>query len=255
MKILNVGFDSQRPISLWLLSDLHLGHMAHDSRLLDVHRTIAKQARAKMVFLGDALEAVTSNSSVAAVGGQFEQEGTVGDQLDRFVQTVRGFRVLALLEGNHERRVTRVTGYSILTHAAESIARQQGKPCEFLPHGGLLNIRVGEVEYHIAVHHGEGGPTSFFRGMMRDYDAVDLVAGGHTHQLIREDVLRHTPDGTRTVICLRTGSYLPLPNYAQEKIGTYSPPAPGSWLVTLHPDKRRIEVKSLQDLAIAKGLV
>lgn len=249
-----MSFDSARPINLWMLSDLHLGHQAHASELFQAHKEVAKQARAKVVFLGDALEAVTSGSVVASVGAHFEQHGTLRDQLDEFVETMKGLRVLVILEGNHERRVTRVTGYSLLTHASEQIARRQGKPCGFFSHGGLLTVKVGEVDYRLALHHGEGGAASFFRGMMRDYESVDLIAGGHTHQLIREDVLRHGPTGPRPVACLRTGSYLPLPNYAQEKVGASPIPAPGSWLVTLHPGQRRLEVRSMNDLAIARGI-
>lgn len=247
MKTVDVSIDSKRPIAVWLLSDLHIGHKAFDQELFDRHREAAKRARARVLFLGDALEAVTTGSKVANLGGHFDQIGSIGEQADQFVEYMKGFRVLSTVEGNHERRVTRTTGRSPLHDINKDLARQQRYPCGFFPHGGFVRITVGKQRYTLVVHHGEGGPTTFFRSLMKDFIGADAYFGGHTHQLSTEEVLVHTADGPKRVLTARTGSYLHLPAYACDKPSTYGVPATGSWLLWLRPDRKQLTLEKMSD--------
>lgn len=244
---IEVGFDTTRPLPLWILSDLHIGHVAFDEELFLSHLALAKQARAKVLFLGDALEAVNTSSKVNQLGGHFEQVGTIGDQRRRFQDYMKGLRVLAILDGNHERRLVRESGESPLEVAAENIARQQKYPCPWRAHGSFVNIRVGAQKYSIVIHHGEGGPTTFFRHLHRDFQGADLYAGGHTHGLSQEEMFVHTATGPRRVINVRSGSYLAFPSYAADKPTSGGIPATGSWLLWLRPDRLSMTLEKLSD--------
>lgn len=223
--------------------------MAFDGELFEAHRTLAKQARARVLFLGDALEAVTTGSKVANLGGQFEQTMSIGDQEDLFVDYMKGFRVLACVEGNHEARITRTTGTSPFRNLCRTLSAQQGKPCPLLQYGGFFNIKVGAQNYSLVIHHGEGGPTTFFRHLMRDFPGADLYAGGHTHQLSREEMFVHTPKGPRRVTTIRTGSYLNFPSYTASKPTSGGIPATGSWMLWLYPDTKRLRIERMEDRA------
>lgn len=230
--------DATRPQAIWLLSDLHIGHKQFDQELFEQHRRKALQARARVLFLGDALEAVITGSKVANLGGMYEQVGSIVDQRKRFEDYMKGFNVLGIVDGNHERRCTRVTGYSPLQDAAENIARQQHLPCTYSPHGMFVTIRLGKLTYSLVVHHGEGGPTTFFRHLIRDFPGASLYAGGHSHDLSFTEYFQHTPTGIpKRVQCIRTGSYLHLPGYAADAPGTYGIPATGSFLLWLRSDR------------------
>lgn len=214
------------------------------------HRAAAKAARARVLMLGDALEAVTTGSKVANLGGQFEQVSSIPEQADEFVSLMDGFRVLAIIDGNHERRVTRVVGRSPLKEVADRIARQQHHPCHYSAHGTFVTLRVGDITYRVVIHHGEGGPTTFFRYVMRDFPGANVYAGGHTHELSESEYFVHTPnDAPDRVRCIRTGSYLHLPSYAADRTSAHGIPATGSFLLWLRPDRFNIRLTRLEDRA------
>lgn len=231
------------------MSDLHIGHRNFDRELFEAHREAALKARARVIFMGDALEAVTTGSKVANLGGQYEQTMSVGEQEDAFIDYMAGLRVLALIPGNHERRVTRVTGTCPLRNVARAIAAQQHYPCEHRNHGTFVDIRLGRQRYLMVAHHGEGGPTTFFRYLMRDYPGADVYCGGHTHELGDREafVNDHRTGGMRRVRLVRTGNYLPDPSYAKDRPPTDHIPATGSFLMTLRPDRHHVSLERLND--------
>ena len=247
MRTIELDIDAQRPAALWLLSDLHLGHKAHDSELFQRHKVLAKAARARVLFLGDALEAVNTSSSVCQVGGHFEQTGTIGDQRRQFETEMRGLRVVCVIDGNHERRLVKDSGESPLEVAAENIARQQKLPCHYAPHGVFVKINIGPQTYTLVVHHGEGGGATFFKNLCRDYSGADLYAGGHSHALMQEETFVHRPEGTKRVLNVRTGSYLHMPSYAWNKPGSSGIPATGSWLLWVRPDRWQMSLEKMAD--------
>ena len=247
MKNVTIDCNSTRPAAFWLLSDVHFGHVAHDSELFQRHRALAKAARARILFLGDALESVNTSSKVAQVGGHFEQVGTIGDQRRQFEEAVKGFRTIVVIDGNHERRIVKETGESPLEVAAANISRQQRYPCHYFPHGVFVTINLGSQTYTLVLHHGEGGGTTFFKHLARDYSGADLYAGGHSHALMQEETLVHRPHGTERVLNVRTGSYLKLPSYAWDKPMSGPIPPTGSWLLWLRPDRFQMTLEKLSD--------
>lgn len=240
-------FDTKKPVALWALSDVHHGHVSHDSELFERHRAIAKAARAKVLFLGDALEAVTTGSKVANMGAAFDQTLSIGDQEDAFLDAMKGLRVLCTVEGNHEARVTRTTGTSPFKNINRLLAAQQGYPVPFLQHGGYVNIKVGSQSYRFHVGHGEGGPTTYFRYTMRDWPEADAWLAGHTHELGNWEHLVHRSGGPKRVTTCRTGSYLELPSYAAARPGTNMIPATGSYLIWLHPTVKHMRFEKMSD--------
>lgn len=242
-----VSIESKRPVAVWLLSDTHHGHVAHDAKLYQSHVEAARRARARVLFLGDALEAVTTGGKVANLGGHFDQTMSIGDQEDAFIDSMAGLRVLACVEGNHEARVTRTTGTSPFKNITRILSARQGYPCDFLQHGGHVAIRVGTQTYRLVIHHGEGGPTTFFRYLQRDFPGADLYAGGHTHELASAEYFVHGDKGPRRVTTVRTGSYLAFPSYAASKPTTGGIPATGSYLLWLRPDRHLMTLEKMSD--------
>jgi len=245
----NLSFNTNRPKALWLLGDIHFGHKDFDEELFERHRELALRARAGVLCLGDVLEAVTTGSKVANLGGQFDQTLAIGDQEDAFLDAMKGFVVHATVQGNHEARIERVLGTSPFKNINRLLAAQQKKPCHFLHHGGFVNVRVGKQTYRLMIHHGEGGPSTLFRYLARDFPGADLYAAGHTHSLSHEEFFTHTPKGTKRIICTRTGSYLNMPAYSRPRPHTGGIPATGSWLLWLWPGERRMKLEKMEDRA------
>lgn len=245
----NLTIKASRAQAFWLLGDVHWGHKDFDEDLFESHRQLALAARARVLFLGDALEAVTTGSKVSNLGGQFDQTCSIGEQEDMFLDAMKGFNVLATVQGNHEARVEKVTGTSPFKNLNRLLAAQQKKPCAFLKHGGFVNIKLGRERYSVMIHHGEGGVSTLFRYLARDFPGADVYAAGHNHSLSHEEFFTHTPTGHKRVMCVRTGSYLHMPAYTRPRPYTGGIPATGSWLLWLWPDRRRIKLEKLADRA------
>lgn len=245
---INLQIEAKRPQAFWLLSDIHIGHTAFDKAKFERDRAKALQARARVLMLGDALEAVTAGSKVANVGAFFDQVAPIWQQREWFVEYMQGFRVLAIIPGNHERRVIKATSECPLERAAEQISRQQHYPCAYVNQSTHVRIKLGRQRYGVHIHHGEGGPTTMQRYNMRDFPGGDVYAAGHTHELKRDETFVHDiNDGLRRVHRVRTGSYLHLPSYAADKPPTDAIPATGSWLMWLRPDRHEIRFETLAE--------
>lgn len=247
---INVNIEATgRPQAIWVLSDLHLGHVAFDKELFERDLAMAKKARARVLFLGDALEAVTTGSKVANLGGMFDQTCSIGDQEDMFMDYMNGMRVLACVEGNHEARITRTTGTSPFRNICRFLTARQNYRCAFLPHGGYVKVKVGSQTYPIVAHHGEG-PAAYFKLMKRDWPDGEIFVAGHTHELCQSEQVVRRLDGTRQrYLTCRTGSYLDDPSYAATRPTSGGIPATGSHLLWLYPDRKKMFLEKMSDRA------
>lgn len=223
------------PKAIWLLSDVHLGHVSCDVEKFKRHTAYARKLGAWVFSLGDLCETVTLSSSVSSKGALFEQfnpreGGSINFQTDYITHLLRGLDVKILLDGNHERRLAR-QGYDLSRELARRLEAR------YVP--AFASIRVGKVR--IMVHHGEGS-VKFFDYARRDWPNHDVLAAGHNHHLSVDLVLE---GGTRTVSCIRTGSYLYLPRYQMERASSYSNVPTGSCMLHLSDGKvERVEILS-----------
>ncbi len=211
------------PPALWVFSDTHVGAKTFDHAKFKQHKQIAIDAGAVALFAGDAIECVTTGSQVAEMGAMFEQylpEDThpLNWQTEAFLKYCEGIKIEAMVEGNHEARLSR-KGYNPIW---EMCRRTDSA------YLGVLGVVLcGKASYLMS--HGEGGGQRHHQLRMRDFPGHDVYLGGHDHMLS----VTMANEGQSHI---RTGNYLGRASYSlrQQYSGIAAPT--GSVLLHLNDD-------------------
>jgi hypothetical protein len=243
--------DDQEFAELILLSDVHYGNKDCDVDFFEkVIDWIYRGKHRYIITGGDLLECRLKDS----VGLPEDQTIPVNEQVDYIVEKLKPIadegRLIGMIRGNHEKRISRSTGIDI----TEKIARLLGVPYAY--RGSFFQIRVkqksqkrGQI-YTLYGTHGasgswtSGGKINAVERMIKGIEA-EIIFMGHVHDLLHKTIPRMKVDRGRVkeikTHFIVTGSYLKyLGSYGQEK--GYPPTSQGSPKVKLHTDKHRISV-------------
>lgn len=211
------------PPAILCLSDLHVGARTFDHAKFKLHKQIAQDAGAIVLFCGDAIECVSTGSKVAEMGAMFEQYlpadvHPLNWQTEAFLEYMSGMEIAAMVEGNHEARLSR-QGFNPIWE----MCRRTG--AAYL--GVLGVVLCGETSFLMS--HGEGGGQRHHQLRLRDFPGHDVYLGGHDHQLS----VTMANDGQYLI---RTGNYLGRAGYSlrQQYSGISAPT--GSVLLHLRDD-------------------
>ena len=222
-------------------SDVHLGHKHCNEEQFDRWLDYVLADRRGYVFgLGDYIEAVPGNYKIPTWDQKETPQRQVERMLDKLSRIKR--RILFLLPGNHEDRITRLTSINLVG----LMCRELGVP--LLEYPGQVEVlcqtRGGcQESYLFAVAHGNSAAMSNhkeFEDLAKIYPKAELLCLGHDHSLRHRQGI-HMPDGEpKAFQCIRTGSFLGYPGYAMKSL--YMPQAVGSPRITLWCDKHQFKV-------------
>ena len=213
------------PEAVWLVGDTHIGAKTCRLGKLKEHLSIAQDAGAEAIFIGDALECVTLSSTVAQAGALYDQwqppdDHPINAQLDIFCEVFSAIPVIGIHNGNHERRAWR-QGFDLVSEMLKRLGN--GKDL-----GVLASIQIGKTKF--LTSHGEGAGQKHLEYRLRDFGHHHVCAGGHTHSLSVTTVASYDHPPTHLI---RTGSYLQDPRYALERQYSGARSPVGSVLVHL----------------------
>jgi calcineurin-like phosphoesterase family protein len=195
------------------ISDTHFGHVNCDTdRLVSFLNLINNMDDCYTIFLGDQTETATKTSIGRSL---FDEEFHVEEQMDKLYDLLkplaRNDKILGMIPGNHENRINQMIGMNI----AASLARTLDIP--YLGYQGYLDLKVGNSEYFVAVHHGSGGGRTNGAKVnsaerLGSITIADLYLSGHSHaRSVTNDIIYEFKDGSLVgrnryyVIC---GSFL-----------------------------------------------
>jgi len=172
-------YEANPPVKILCLGDIHLGNPATTFKLENF-----KFNEHYFVLLGDLLEMVTKNSP----GMLYHQESPAKqvDKLKAFLEKYSG-RVLGLVSGNHDDRVSREVGVDVLEMLCERFQ------IPYSPHFLIIHISLSKGGRRnsivLALHHGVAGGRSksasvrqgeYFERFLSH--GVDIYVSGHTHK-------------------------------------------------------------------------
>jgi hypothetical protein len=175
------------------IGDIHIGDKAFGRRglkkLQGYIAWVLEHPTARIFLMGDVFNAASRVSKTSP----FESDSSEYRRAVELFAPVRK-QVLGAIDGNHERRVVDMFGFSPLQSFCSELD---------IPYCGLaavMRLRVGPEKnpefYHVFAHHTTGGGGSLGSAINRVVKLQDIVQGmdvylgGHNHQLV---------SGTRTV--------------------------------------------------------
>lgn len=198
------------------IADTHIGE-----ELFDEEELIKYLKRADYIILnGDIMNTATKNSVSFSYGSNPQQDL---DEATRIFEPYKD-KILAVIEGNHEYRVSKEVGISL----TQMFCLKLGIVDKYARDGAYLFINVGNTKtlYRIYATHGSGGGKSIggkangLGAMSLGVDA-DIYVRSHTHQpiVMQQDYIRSNPrkhtiqQGTQWFI--NTGAFLHYGGYAE----------------------------------------
>lgn len=249
--------NAKEPIAISWLGDWHLGspHTNYEKLYGDVE-FIKSNPRLYCCISGDRTDMfVPGFKDAAAVTGQL----VPGDlQLDAMEAILRelGDSIVCAIGGNHDAMAKKKTGVD-----TERWVRR-GMKFSYMPHGGLLTLKVGTQEYKILWKH-----TYKFQSALNKFNShhrmmelleplADVVVQEHLHDPGMESIEKLQGGKRHPVVSIRTGAYKEDDAFS---LDWYKQGLPAPQTVIFYPDRHKVlamhGAESMQDAAIyLKGI-
>lgn len=237
---------SERYITeIWLLSDVHYGHVDFDEEHFQVYMDWLGRGYHKVLGIGDYFESALPGNA----GGKmmWDQKFTPKQQIEGFVEMFKPHKnkIIGMATGNHERRLRHESSLD----EAELFCQLLDVP--FLGYTGWLCLDSGHVQYYIHYHHGVGASATVEYQLKKlenaGYHGADVRVIGHGHCLAwipKTHIHVNREQGTverRVTHEIRSGGFLRDPEYARIKMLPVS--SIGSPILRLHPKKKILDVR------------
>lgn len=168
------------------LSDLHIGDKRFNCKKLKGYLDWIKENDALIILNGDILTADIKNS----IGNIYETEMKPQEQLDYAIELFKPLsdRIIGIVEGNHEARISREVGIDVTKILATSLGRSDF----YDPDSVLLHVRLGKdkfgkkIGYSIYSIHGwsngrKAGSKLNAIQELRNIVVADCYIASHTH--------------------------------------------------------------------------
>ena len=240
LDVVRARIETDKPVALCFLSDLHLGNVRTDYRAMrrDLN-SIRDHPRIYVMKGGDwPNKTLGSFRDQTAMAEQISTPQSQVIVVDAIMQQMAG-KIVAAIGGNHDNRDERATGLST------EYFIHRDKPFPYLKFGGVIKLTVGKVEYAILWKHNYKGSSIYnelhahMRARRELYPVADIVVMEHTHSPAVKTSRQYDFDLGRMVVDIRTGTYLIDDAYSRDK---FKSGRPGPMTVILFPDRKKMVV-------------
>lgn len=236
-----------KPIEILTIADLHIGDPCCDEKQLkEMIDTVKNNPNRYVILGGDLMNTAIKDSKSDSYSEKmkpFEQLLMCAELLSPITD-----KILAIVPGNHEERITRSVG----TDMTKLLAVQLGIDSVYSEDAALVVLKFGHnvyahskdapVIYSIYVNHGNGGGKRAGSKLnsLQDYASIidaDVFIVGHTHfpAVFKQQTFRITPQtGSATLreqLFVNTASDLKYGGYGKRK--GYQPASNSYPVITL----------------------
>lgn len=179
--------DGGNPVEMIALADLHIGDRNCNMKIIrNLIDSVLNNQNRYAVLLGDLMNTAIAGSK----SDSYSETLTPQEQLDKCVELLNPIKdkILAVVPGNHEERITRQVGVDMPL----ILARELGLDSVYNAESALLFIQFGnnrnghKMTYSVYLNHGHGGgrrPGGKLNSL-QDYGLIvdaDCYIVGHTH--------------------------------------------------------------------------
>lgn len=239
----DIQIDSDRPIAIAFLSDVHLGSAGIDYKLLkDTADLIREHPLAYCITGGDITDSLFFNAN--------EEIFNQGEQyiyLQKMLHYIGAESILAGILGNHEAWVSNMG-----VHNYMEFTKQLKRP--LLRGISFINLSVADQEYKILASHMLKGYSYLNANhpqgrANREIHGADIIMSGHTHKAGEQNAYQPLFGGTsKKVVYVNGKTFKSLDNYGKDKafVGLKDDQLGCNWIILSH-DRRMIRLASNND--------
>lgn len=240
---------------VYCFADAHIGDKYSDENLLRERIKKAEETENCVVILNGDLCNVATRTSVSDVFEGTKPMEQMQKVIDIFGRLAEQDKIIAMTDGNHERRVYRNDGIDL----SEVIATQLGIHERYSPGAAMVFLRFGRLPSHalrgrkilytILATHGSGGGRMVGGKAnrlvnMSEVADCDLYYHSHTHEplIVKRSFFRASP-ANNTVqqvdrLFINTAATMDWGGYAET--GEFAPASKATPLVYLDGHKRKM---------------
>ncbi len=249
-----------KPIRVLPLADLHLGD-AHCDRglILATLEAVMQDDNLYVILDGDLMNSAIVGSKSDVYGETMSPAAQLEECTRLFQPLADAGKILAILPGNHEERISKSVGVDM----TRILARQLGIEHLYSPTSAVIFLKFGvrhrrraegrPMVYSIYVTHGyggggrrAGGKVNALEDLSRIVDA-DIYVMGHTHQPASfrrgHYVCSHSACAAtyHEMVFVNTAAYLTYPGSYGDRMG-YAPSSTIAPIITLCDTEHQVRV-------------
>lgn len=229
--------------NVYFIGDLHLGQEAFaKAAFKEVISRIEGDSSAVVILMGDLIELATKK---AYQSGEVIPRKHQLRILKEYLEPIKS-KIVCVLSGNHEQRITKEVGVDYLEDALMPFLPN----AVYLGYEGWFDLKLKGSSTLMYLHHGAGGsinPEFWIKKLLFNTGiggTADVISSGHCHsqwhKVYTVPVRRGKKIVRKSVLGIRTGSYLGMATYA--KIAGYGVTSIGGVLLSLRVnDKYSVE--------------
>lgn len=206
MRVLTRTIETQEPVRIIPLADTHIGDANCDiARVREMVKKISEKHDTYTILDGDLMNIAIAGSRSDSYHETMPPSDQLRECAEIFGRLAEQGKILAVLPGNHEERISRVAGVDM----TQLFCRELAIEGLYSPTSTLLFVKFGfnkkhdktsKMVYSIYVNHGHGGgrrPGGKINALedMAKIVTADVYIMGHTHQ----------------PACFRNAHYVPNP--------------------------------------------
>lgn len=228
-------------LRLQLMSDLHIGSLHTDYKLIESELKRAEAEDALIAINGDVFDAILPGDRKRYRANNLHPrmysagDDMIGESIRWAAEILAPYakRILMIGDGNHDDSVARYHHIEPVKHLCILLAKDAGKPIYYGGYHGFLHFKFplankntsrATGHYVIHYHHGAGGGAPVTKGAITFsraqmwLEGVDAIWRGHTHnkQAGRDckiifDSAKVKPENrviSKDVLTIRTGAYM-----------------------------------------------
>lgn len=199
------------------LGDVHLGaRMHHAQRWHEWLKYLERRKRTSVILTGD----MFNTAIIGSKSDVYDEQMTVGEAKRLLIKQLEPLakqrRLDGIVPGNHENRITRLTGDCPLRDVADWL------DVPYMEAAGLFVYRVGDVTYEVYLRHGTGAGQSL-AVLQKSANVIDadVYVTGHTHRqaVTADDYFRRQENRLirRRRFFVSSGSFIGYEKYAAER--------------------------------------
>ena len=234
-----IEHTSKNVLNLALMSDLHIGSLHTDYKLIEKELKRAESEDALIAINGDVFDAILPGDRKRYRANNLHPrmysagDDMIGESIRWAYEILSPYadRILMIGDGNHDDSVARFHHIEPVKHLCILLAKESGKPINYGGYHGFIHIRMdqnglGKKYGHFVIHyhHGAGGGAPVTKGAITFcraqmcLEGVDAIWRGHTHNKqagrdakIVYNTLKVKPENRvchKDVLTVRTGAYM-----------------------------------------------
>ena len=243
------NFPQLKEMRILLSSDMHRENANFDERRWNEFERLLQDPNTFCIFAGDQFEMALSRSK----SSPYESRMFPAEAKHWWIEHMRPYasKVLCLIDGNHDYRVTRETSFYPLYDVALAL----GIETNYRSEAAFVDIGVGSwggsghhaepVRYVFRVNHKAQNLVNY--GTADGFDGIDVFVSGHTHKPMDKPLAKLCYDRYNRTVTERSvenfvcGSFLTYGGYGER--GGMRPTSQKNWAIILDGNKKNIRTE------------